>query len=282
MAKEIVPTTSGVSSELFGDTEKYAQIMRKEAQRLSQKYPNRELERVFSSLSTHGLVLGPMAFCDALSADLGTKAPESILIGIGLSCLVIAKHDDVVDEMPKDRSVVSPLIFGGNITALEGIKTLLEAHQPEIIQIIIDRVNQNHYLQQKGVETLWSGKRFDRQTYIEAIYHTCVLTSIGGLCALAVAGRRDLDPKILEFSKGYGTAVQIIDDLREQKEDIVSGYTSLPILEGPPFSQSREEMFRHIELARNALLGDWERMQKFVDNLSRVAKWVDNKITQNL
>lgn len=86
--------------------------------------------------------------------------------------------------------------------------------------------------------------------------------------------------KILEFAEGYGVALQIIDDLRKMKEDKKSGYSSLPLSEGPPFTQTFEQFYLHIIKARESLQPEWKRMQKLVDNLEKFGKSLEEELNR--
>lgn len=281
MKKQSKNPTRGKSSdilqELYGDTSKYKKIMQNWASKLKKQYPNKHLSEIFDGLATHIITIMPMIFCDALANDLGKKVDDKFLAAIGLSCLLISTHDDVVDEMPKDRIKLAALVYAGNIAALEGIK-LFGKKNFDIIQIIIDPVAQNHYLQQLVVEKLWNGNKISPKEYFVGIKHICVFTSIGPLVALALTQRKDLKKRILNFSSGYGLALQLLDDLREIDEDKINGYISLPLLEGSPYTKTLKELYINISKARSALNPSWKHTGKFVDNIKNFAKDIERQV----
>lgn len=272
------PQTSQINHLLFGDTTKYEKVMVGEAKKLARTYPDKDLNQIFTTLSQHGLTLGPMSACDTLAKDLGINVGSDILAAIGLSCLLISTHDDVVDEMPKSRQQVSQLLFAGNIALLEGMRILFKKGNLQLAEIIINAVNQNHYLQHRGVGILWTGKEISKKTYLSAIRHTGILASIGPLSAICIARKMNLEKRVSAFSMSYGIALQILDDLRELEEDKLSGYISLPLVEGPPFTNSFEELFRNINIARMSLNKNWKRTQEFVDRIERIAESLRKEI----
>lgn len=151
----------GHSSDLISliiPNPKYQKLMKLQVKKLVRKYPNPYLAKVFSTLDKKILTIGPMSLCDNLSMDLGKKADDQLLNAIGLSCLVISAHDDVVDEPPKNRSEIAALIYAGNIALLEGIKLLTELKANKVIHYLIDTINQNHYYQQLRVDLVWFGR----------------------------------------------------------------------------------------------------------------------------
>lgn len=270
--------SSDILKELFGDIKPYRDIMDEWAEKLKQQYSNRNLSTVFNSLSKHLITIMPMVFCDALTADLNKKADREILAAIGLSCLLISTHDDVVDEMPKDRVVIAKLIYGGNIAGLCGLKLLFQKKDTGLTKVLIDAISENHYLQQLVVEKLWQNKQITQKKYLEGIRHIYAFTSIGLMCALVITRNTSFRKQLQKFSVGYGITLQIIDDLREINEDRLSGYSSLPLLEGPPFKQSFKQIYHHIEVARGSLRPSWKNMRIIVDRIESFAKGLERKI----
>jgi len=256
--------SSTILSYLLGNIDKYVRIMQDQSDRLIKKYPNRNLAPVFSILPEKLITIGPMALCDDLTQDLGGVCSENILAAIGLSCLLITTHDDVVDETPKNRADLAALIYAGNIAGLEGMEILLKENLAGVAKILIETIAENHYRQQFRVDCLWEKKPKSFREYRHGIEDVCSLAAIGPLCALAVTGREKLQRVIARWSVGYGVALQMIDDIREFEEDKLAGYTSFPLLEGKPFKRSFRELERHLEMAENALRPEWIRTKSRV------------------
>lgn len=254
--------------------------MKNWAIRLIDKYPNRKLAENFFRLPQQIITMLPMAFCDSLTQDLKKTCDDEILAAIGLNSFLISTHDDVVDEMPKNRKIVSGLVYAGNIAALEGMKILFEKNRKKVAQALIDSVNKNHYLQQLVVEKLWQGKKINAKEYFDGIKHIGIFSAIGPLCALALTGRNDLKKTILKFASNYGITLQLIDDIRETEEDKIAGYSSLPLTEGTPFTCSFAKLYQHAKIARSALDKKWERMTFYVDAIDQFARKIEKEINE--
>lgn len=277
--------TAGASSELIsyflGDIGKYLKILQKQKASLLRRYPNRNLSPIFATLQTKLLTVGPVALCDYLTSDLGKVCPEDILIAIGLVCLEISAHDDVVDETPGIRSKLAALVYAGNIAALEGIRILYWNDRKRIADLIISLVNQNHYLQQMRVEKLWERKPSNFIDYQDGVKDGAVLVQIGLFPALETAGRDDLRQQLTRFSESYALVLQLIDDIREVDEDKVHGYHSFPILEGAPFEKSFKAMGKHLRIAEENLRPDWRKMNSLVENLKALVAKMKSEFDGN-
>ena len=265
--------SSDIISDLLGNIKKYTQIMEKWVRRLEIQYPNPKLAKIFHGFPEHIITILPMAFCDSLTKDLDGNCNEDILAAIGLNAFLISTHDDVVDEMPKNRETVSSLIYAGNIAGLEGMKILFKRNIKGVALTLINSINQNHYLQQLVIEKLWQNKEVGIGDYFDGIKHICTFSAIGPLCALALTKKTVYyKDTILNFSAHYGFMLQLIDDIREVEEDKLAGYTSLPLIEGVPFTKSFTNLYRHAELAKDSLDKKWKRMRFYVDALEKFAK----------
>lgn len=258
--------SSNFLNEILGDTTRYRKILNAYSAKLVSRYPDPELVKIFNSLSRRTVTLLPMAFFDSLSTDFGYRANNEVLLGIGLSCVVVATHDDVVDEMPKNRKDVAKLIYGGDITNLLGIKTLLDSGNVAVVQVLLEVLSDQHYLQRLVVDKLWNGKEITDKGYFEAVKQWCTFCSIGPMCALAFAGKNHLSGRISRFALGYGVAFQLTDDLLEMGEDKISGYMSLPLQEGYPFKNTFKQIRYHLKISKQALFG-WQRTSSLVNNL---------------
>lgn len=100
---EIKGRSSDILNNLFGDTSEYTKAVSVYGRSLSRRYPDAELTKIFSNLGNRTVTILPMAFCDAFSSDLGTPVSKKILAAVGLACVIVATHDDVVDETPTDQ-----------------------------------------------------------------------------------------------------------------------------------------------------------------------------------
>ena len=263
--------SSQILKSLLGDTSKYTAIMDIWSWKLQKKYPSIYLKPIFLSLGHRLIALAPMVLFDSLLSDLKVKSDEKILTVIGLSCLPIATHDDVVDETLNSKTYLSSLIFSGNISAMEGAKLLLRIDK-KVASSIIDSIAQNHYLQQLGTEKLWQGKMVTKTQYLDGRKDVHALAKIGLVGALKVAGRDDLIGRIEQFARGYGIALQLIDDIREVNEDRLTDYRSLPLMEPYPYKKSFIQLNKHIQIAKDSLKADWKKMRRLVDNVARFAK----------
>lgn len=270
------PTSSEIMPLLFGDIARYCRIMEKWAKYLSRKYPNKNLAAVFSKLAHKVAVIGPMILCKNVVQDLGQKCPEQVLAAVGLACLSISTHDDVVDERPQDREEIASLVYAGNIAGLEAVSLLKNSGYTKILVPLSAAINKNHYLQQFRVDLLWSKKPKNFRDYQFGIADICSWVAIGPKVGLSLTGRSDLANSISEFIENYGIAIQLIDDIREVEEDRLSGYNSFPLLEGKPYKRSFKELDKCVERARNSLGGRWRNLQnrallleRFVDELKK-------------
>lgn len=271
-AVKAVGHSSDLLKILLGNVDKHIQMMEFQANRLSVTYPDRELAATFSKLPKKILTIGPMSYCDSLASDLGIKCPKEVLTAIGLVCLPITTHDDVVDETPNKRSQLAAFIYAGDIAMLEGLRVLFSNKYASVAKVLIDAVNQNHYYQQLRVKYLWERTPKTFEAYKVGIRDVPVLVKVGLDCACAVAGASHLiRRRVDQFANGYGIALQIIDDIREVDEDRVSGYNSFPLLEGKPFSESFQELDKEILAAKQALLPKWVKMRSYIDRVERVA-----------
>lgn len=259
--------SSTISHLLLGNINLYTSLMKAWSKKLNTFYPDKHLSAIFSGMPRHTITIMPMALCDGLAKDLDKKPGKQLLSAIGLCCLLISTHDDVVDEMPKDRRILASLVYGGNIAGLWGTKLLLSNKYTGIAGVLFDSISQNHYLQQLVVEKLWETKKITVRGYLDGIKHISVFAAIGPLCALAYTKKPELKQRVLKFAYSYGIALQLIDDLREQEEDKEFGYKSLPLLEGAPYKKSFSLLYQNIALARAALLPSWKNMNSFIDRL---------------
>jgi len=260
-------SSSALISYILGDVEKYVRIMQTQTQKLIKKYPNKHLASAFSLLPRKLITIGPMALCDDLTQDLGGICSDDILAAIGLSCLPITTHDDVVDETPESRDKLSALVYAGNIAGLEGMNILLQKNLKEVTHALIKTIAENHYRQQFRVDLLWERKPKNFRAYRYGIEDICSLAAIGPLCALAITGRDDLQKIIIRFTTSYGMVLQLIDDIREIDEDRLAGYTSFPLLEGPPFKKSFQAIGRYLRTAKRSLKPEWRRTKSRFKNL---------------
>lgn len=221
--------SSELTEVLFGDISKYRELLRAHKERLMSLYPDGMiLDSMFDALDSRIINICPMVLCDSLLRDLGVETPDELLAGIGLTMFSISTHDDLVDELPRERVEIAGLTYAGNIATLEGLKLLLQNGYVDEATAIIDYVNRNHYYQTKIAGTLWVGPT-DEQGYLDAISHTKYWVAIGLKAAITFAGREELHPFVDEFSGCYGTTCQLYDDVREIRDDVRNGYWSLPI-----------------------------------------------------
>lgn len=267
---EIKGRSSDILNNLFGDTSKYTQAVSVYGRSLNRMYPDEELSKIFSHLGNRTVTILPMAFCDAFSSDLGNPVNKKILAAVGLACVVVATHDDVVDETPAEQKTLAGLVYGGDITNLYALKTLFNSGNNLVVNTLIDTLNQNHFLQRRVVDKLWGTQGVSNEQYFDAVRHWCTFCSIGPLCALALADRMSLKSRIVRFSTGYGTAFQLLDDLREIDEDKKGGYQSIPGQEGYPYGETFRQLHAHIDLARDATSRRWQKVNRLLDNMERI------------
>lgn len=261
-------SSSQIIGNLFGDTEKFRKVMRAVSKELSISYKNKNLNLVFDNLENKFICICPMVSYSSLMRDLGKKPDDKILKAIGLMNLAISTHDDVVDEMPEKREVVSRLIYAGNIAGLEGVRLLASLGKNSLLEAISAAINKNHYFQQIVVEELWDQKQVpNREKYFKGIFHITTFIRIGLVCALAEAERLDLLEKIEKFSIGYGYALQLVDDIREVDDDRLCGYKSFPMREGKTYSISKKIAKENLIKARKVLDSKWINMNRLVDKM---------------
>lgn len=226
-------TTRIASSELadvlLGDTSRHRELLSAAKARLKVAYPDGMiLDSMFDALDSRIINLCPMVLCDSMLKDLSADSPDALLTAVGLTMFSISTHDDLVDELPRDRIAIAGLTYAGNIATLEGLRLFMEDGYQNEAMAVLDPVNKNHYYQTKIAGTLWVGPT-DEQGYLDAISHTKYWVAAGLKAAIVFAGREDLHPFVDEFSECYGTTCQLYDDIREVKDDAVNGYWSLPI-----------------------------------------------------
>jgi hypothetical protein len=270
--------SSQIMGEVFGDTNLFSQILKKEADRILKKYKDRDLAGCFSEMPYRSIALIPMIMYDAMMRDLGRKPDKKILVAVGLLCFPIGTHDDVVDEMPRTRRRTAALIYSGNIAALEGMRILSWKGIPEVVDVLIESINQNHYRQQRVVSILWEGKKISVKRYFDGISHIVDFVSIGLLAALAEAERMDLKERIMNFSKGYGYAIQLIDDIREVDEDQKMGYSSLPMTEKRKFALSLKLAHEYLDFARRSIPREWKNLNAIIDRTDHFLKIMEDDL----
>lgn len=278
MPKQDAVNSSSIMESLYGDFSPYSRILREQARKISKKYPDKQLASIFEELPYRSISLIPVIMYAALMKDLKKKPDKDVISAIGLACLPIGTHDDVVDEMFRSRRTVSSLVYSGNIAGLEGMRILFEKKKPEAAKALIDSINSNHYRQHRVVKILWEGKEITPEDYFEGISHIIDFVSIGLLAALADAKRPDLKKRIMKFSRGYGFALQLIDDIREVEKDRENGYSSLPLAEGKPYSLSLSLAHENLKEARKSIPRNWRNLNGALDR----AEIFLNKIEDDL
>lgn len=266
--------TSGILEELLGPIKKYQQILEPYQAFLIKSYPNSNLKKYFQSLDKKIISLGTMALCDHLLKDLEKKVEDKDLAILGLFMLAISTHDDVVDEMPKNRIALAALIFSGNIATNEATRLLISQNKPKASDILLKSVNKNHYYQQHNIETLWSKKPASFNEYIDGITHTGTLMQIGLNYGLALADRLDLTNQTDVYANCYGMAIQLIDDLREVDEDKLNGYWSYPVIEDIPYKKTFNNLFIYLEKGKKSIPMDWKNLQNSLERLELIANYL--------
>lgn len=223
--------SSELANILLGDISKYQKLLEKEKERLKNRYPDKDiLDSMFDGIRGRIINICPMTLCDRMCMDiLNKEAPNDLLIGVGLSMYPISTHDDLVDEMPKERLIIAGLAYAGDIAALEGAKILIEKGYANVTVGITEDICTNHYYQTLIANSIWK-ETTDEVGYMRAISHTKYWAAIGLKAAMIYAERNDLRQFVYEFSDFYGTTCQLFDDMREIDDDIVNGYWSLPII----------------------------------------------------
>lgn len=273
--------SSDILNDLFGDTSIYTKAISSCVRILDRKYPDEQLSKIFSTLGCRTVTILPISLCDAFSSDLGTWIDKKILAAIGLACVIVATHDDVVDEMPTDQKTLASLIYGGDITNLYGLKALLNFTDPLVVNTFIDTLIQNHYLQKRVVDKLWQGHNVSNKQYFDAVKHWRMFCSIGPLCALALTNRMKLKNRIITFSNGYGIAFQLLDDLREVDEDRERGYHSIPNQEGYPYVETFRQIHNHLKSARKSTKPGWRKVNLLLHNMEEVVNRLEDGISRH-
>jgi hypothetical protein len=266
---------------LLGDTGRYQRILTAEAELLKQKYPDPILGEVFDKMESRIISLAPMVLLDATLKDLGVEVKDEVLAGLGLVMYAVSTHDDVVDERPQDRSKLAGLVYGGDITTIEGMR-LLAHHAPrEMVDTVVRFMNLTNLAQTQIVEKLWI-EPAGEDAYLDAINTTRYWAETGVQAAISYAKRPDLFDFADEFSIYYGKTCQIFDDVREIEDDIKNGYWSLPIslalkngwdINTPDgcnmaIVRSRELARDYIEKAEKLCGGEFPSLGKLVNQLN--------------
>src|SRR3989344_4038267 len=174
--------------------------------------------------------------------------------------------------MVRERTKLAALVYAGNISSNEGSKILLLQGNAAAATVLLDKINENHYCQQKVVETLWTKPPATFSEYKEGVQHIRVFIEIGLHYGLSLAGRKDLERQVKKYAEGYGIALQLIDDLREIEEDKTFGYWSYPIVEGEPFKRSFKELYRHIDICKKSVPVSWKNLQELTKRLEALSK----------
>lgn len=190
--------------------------------------------------------------------------------------------NDLVDELPRERSVIASLTYAGNIATLEGLKILIKAGYVKVVEKVIEFLNLNHFYQTKITSTLWASPQ-DEKGYLTAISHTKYWVAIGLEAATAFSGKSNLEPFVREFSECYGTTCQLFDDMREIRDDLENGYWSLPIsiaksrgwdLNYPPnlnlaIQQSRQLALGYLGRAKERCGNNFPRLKELVERIEK-------------
>lgn len=265
--------TSSLIGDLYGDVTRYRELLKPAVMAVADSYQDEGLRELFLNLPNKVIALAPMAICDAFCFDLtGNPADDVALTALGLTMLPISTHDDVVDEMPRERDLVSRLIFSGNIMAIEGVRMLLKTENKKAADVLMQQINLNHLYQRKNILLLWENKATNFANYRKGIEHICIFNSIGAFYGCALANREDVLNKARDFSEGYGVAMQLIDDIREVEEDLEAGYSSFPLLENAPYKESFTQLFSHLDLAKRGADENWSRVQEIVARMKSYAE----------
>lgn len=261
--------SSDILSELYGDVRYYQEILLPYQNKLSQKYPNANIDKFFNNINKKTIAITPMVLCARLMKDLGCEVQDQDLVALGLHMLAISTHDDVVDEMPRDRIQLAALVYAGNIATNEASKVLVNQGKKNASKVLLDAVNSNHFYQQHIAETLWQTQPKSFEDYLDGIHHITTFALLGLIYGLALSNKMEFQKKIEDYAYGYGVAMQLIDDLREMEEDNINGYWSFPLVEGEPFTRSFQEIDSHLQMARNAIPEEWKQLQDLVDRLEK-------------
>ncbi len=249
---------------LFGTVDHYVALLVPWVTKLKRMYPHTDLALLFESIPLRSIVIAPMVLCDATATDLGVSAPDDVLRGVGLLSFHIGTHDDLVDERPQERAAIGALLYAGNIAALEGVHLLAGAVPRTVLKTALERIAGNHRAQQECVTRLWDRKPVNFADYKRGIEHVALFASIGVLTALALSEAPKERKRLLSFCDGYGTALQLLDDIAETGEDAVLGYHSFPLLDGRPYRESFRKVYAHLTTAERALAPSWQRLRALV------------------
>ncbi len=271
-------STSDAKHALFGEIGRYTGLLRVVAERLMAKYSDEAFRPFFRTLPERSICIAPMVLCDALSADLGARVPDHVLQALGAMCFHISTHDDVVDERPRERRKLAALTYTGNLAFHEGIRLLRIAREQAVREAILERIAENHVLQQRCVAELWEAAPRSFTDYRHGIDHDRAFTWIGIAAALAWTERSDLQVRLDEFCLGYGVAFQLLDDIAEVREDTALGYHSFPLLEGPPYAESLRQIDVHLRQAEEALDPAWSNLRKLIEYPRRFAQRLHHAI----
>jgi hypothetical protein len=274
---------SKVLNKLYDHVPKYQAILDKEQQRIVKKYSDSSMDVHINALKEHAISIGPMALCDSLLKDLKVPCPDKLLAGLGVVSFHISAHDDLIDETPSKKVEQGALLYSGNITLLEGINILIDNDYTYVIKPLFEMIKENDLRQQKIIEILWGEKVPTKEEYLLGISHITSFMALGPVTALAFAGRMELRERIMRFSKNYGYACQLADDMREIECDVKNSYWSLPIirahekgLKGFEKSNQKKNMLiselkdmsmEYMEEAKNSIPQDWANMQGIVSKL---------------
>ncbi len=270
---------------LGSDVDHYSAILDKQKARILRKYKDPRLGSQLDNMGKKFVTLAPIAFCDSMLKDLGIKAPDTLLIGLGLCTLHISAYDDIVDEDPRDRGERAALLYAGNISLLEGIEMLVGEGYGKVMNTTLDFIGQNSLMQQKVVEILWGSDRPNEDQYQKGISHIMSFACIGPMTALAFADRMDLQSRVIRFCQNYGMALQYLDDMKEIEEDTTNGYWSLPRIiaeekglknyvhdrkiKNQLIKGMKVMAYSRISTAKKSTLPKWRNMR---DKLSRMEK----------
>lgn len=257
--------TSDIMEALFGDLSRYATLLSVAAEELIRKYPDEDLAPIFRSIPRRSIAIGPVVLFDSVARDLNSQPPDEVLAALGMLCLHISTHDDLVDEPPSERRSIAALLYAGNVAALEGVRRLQSRVRPEVLDSIVAEINRNHLLQQRCVIHLWDRQPTTFAAYRRGIEHDVTFAAIGVQSGVVFAGHPGYLPRLADYCAGYGPALQLLDDIAECESDRLAGYHSFPINEGPPFAESFRQVRAHLDLAESVLEPSWRRLRALVE-----------------
>lgn len=284
--------SSELITRLYGDTSKFELLIEEEKQNLISLYPNSGLNFLFEKMSSRVITIAPMVLCEAILSDLKISGHDNLLKGIGLTSFHISTHDDVVDEMPNDRQYIANLIYAGNITKCHGIKILVENNMLLEVKSLLDTLSMENLYQTEIITKLWQ-KPTNEANYIDAIVTTRNWAFIGLEMAIVYANKPELKSFIKEYSYLYGNLCQIIDDMREIKEDIDNKYYSLPIIHSIEneldlkrkddanlaIQRSRDLIIEYVKKAKQLTKDLYPNLYDFIERIENIGlnlKYYDN------